>query len=71
MATCNANTLLVDARCYAALPANIQRAIALQLWCNVSGGSTPPVEGGGIQNPEAGSSLWNPEADAPIGNPES
>lgn len=71
MAVCNYNDLLDDGRCYAALPVQVQNALVLQLWCDISGGGPPPSGGGGIINPDAGgATLWNPDVGAPIGNPE-
>lgn len=71
MAVCTPNTLLLDGKCFATLPAYLQQAAVLALWCNISGGigPVPPSDVPAWHNPESGTDISNPES-GPITNPE-
>jgi hypothetical protein len=44
MATCSANDLIADGKCFLALPEQLQRAIALRLWCLIADAAPPGEE---------------------------
>jgi len=48
MAVCNIDDLMADAKCFYGLPPNVLAVLAVSLWCDISGGVTPPVTSGEI-----------------------
>ena len=60
MATCVPNTLIEQNPCYFTLPSQVQAAIGLQLWCDISANITPITP---VIPPNA---WFNPDVNAPI-----
>ena len=70
MAACNIDDLMADAKCFYGLPPNVLAVLATQLWCDISGGITPPGGGNVWFNPDVGSPINNPDVGVPITNPD-